>query len=422
MNCIANSLLTFFYIFSFSFRGGGGFKSSMLVAIFLLIYMLVNPKYFNKLIKFYKTTYFKNIIICYIVINIWAITTIIVNGSSDTSYLRSLFYSFFLIVTGACLYEFFAFKGQENNVVNYLVICFAIQAVIEWGAFILPPIKRLINMTKSLSTVEKGASYSGVRGNALAGSDFFGLSAAFAVMLLLFWSEKNLLFKNNKALKFILYIVIISGTFFAGRTGYVGLAFALIYLIINKENKKHRTRQIFWAGVAALGIIGFIELFAELSKRNESFYNLFNFTLQPLLNKISNGSFMISSLQSLRNMYFPIDAVTFIIGDGQYTTATGHYYMSTDAGYMRVILFMGVIGFLLLIFFQLFILSPNRGQEKKMKKMLFILLLVLNIKGEALAWGEIVVSITILYCMEDRFPKVSDGECYERIDCVDDGL
>lgn len=75
--------------------------------------------------------------------------------------------------------------------------------------------------------------------------------------------------------------------------------------------------------------------------------------------------------------------------------------MSTDVGYMRVILYMGVIGLILLLFMQYTIMQLRKGSEIKLKKYLFLLLLILNAKGEVIVWNQIVLDTVVLFCLQD---------------------
>ena len=75
--------------------------------------------------------------------------------------------------------------------------------------------------------------------------------------------------------------------------------------------------------------------------------------------------------------------------------------MNTDVGYLRVILFMGIIGFFLLFLMQVFIIKPRLGKETLLKKMLVFLLLVLSLKGEVIVWGQSIVATVILFSLQN---------------------
>ena len=68
---------------------------------------------------------------------------------------------------------------------------------------------------------------------------------------------------------------------------------------------------------------------------------------QSFINYSEQGSFSTTSTQSLKEMYFTPNGKTLLLGDGYYTDADGLYYMGTDVGLFRAVLFGG-IGFQML--------------------------------------------------------------------------
>lgn len=82
--------------------------------------------------------------------------------------------------------------------------------------------------------------------------------------------------------------------------------------------------------------------------------------------------------------------------------------MSTDVGYMRVLLYMGVIGLFLLLSMQSKIINFRKGDEPILKKYLFLLLLILNLKGEVLCWNQIVLDTVLLFCLQDNFSNYNN--------------
>ncbi|EMR9430233.1 O187 family O-antigen polymerase, partial [Escherichia coli] len=97
------------------------------------------------------------------------------------------------------------------------------------------------------------------------------------------------------------------------------------------------------------------------------------------------GSFSTASTDELKSMYFSLNEITMLIGDGKYTGDTpGTYYMGTDAGYMRPTLFGGF--FLILAMLVIWILWLKNTFYPKKGGVLFISLVILSLilqyKGE----------------------------------------
>lgn len=404
---VVDFVLVFCFVFCFNLRGGTGIDSSILVAAYLIVYAILHPHYIKLVSSFFLKPHFKRILGCYIIINIWCFVVLILRGSSDIAFLMTFLHMFFLLVVGCLFFFYFEIRGNSHLIVNYLVGVFILQAAIEWTAFTVPPFKAILNITKSEATIEKGLHYAGIRANALAGSDFFGLSAAFGFIYLIYYSKKNSLFSSNRVLKFLVFLFLITGTFFAGRSGYIGVLVLVLYLIFNRKKKKER--RPYSGGEKALLIlipgliIGIISYAIILYSINEDFQNLMEFTFELFTNYSQNKTLEVSSVSTLEEGHFPhIEFLTYLIGDGKYGTHEG-YYMETDVGVMRVILYMGIIGLIMMILMELSILQLGRGNEKKLKKYIFLLLIILSFKGEVLVWGQIIITTLQLYVMQDLY-------------------
>lgn len=91
-----------------------------------------------------------------------------------------------------------------------------------------------------------------------------------------------------------------------------------------------------------------------------------------------------------QRMYFvPSDDATIFFGDGHYETETGHYYMKTDVGLMRHMLFFGIFGeiflyasfsFLLWNLYRLF-KQRNDGDGCEFSLLFLLLAFFFEIKG-----------------------------------------
>ena len=399
-------ILAFCYIFGFSLNGGGKLDSNMAVAVFLFLYAICNISYMKTLVSFFSKSYSQGIIKYYLIINLWIMIVLLVNLQTDYSYMITFLHMFFVVIVGAMLCLYYTKKGRLNNVVNYIVIAFIVQSLIEWAGFLSPSFSALIQTTKNEYAIKKILEYSGVRGNALCGSDFFGLSAAFALVYVVFLSSKNSLFASNRILKLCVFFLLLTGTFFAGRTGYVGLVIVIYHVIKNRRQVFSKTKlnfqEIFSCIMVVGSLLSLITYFIYLYNTDDNFNWLFRWTFQNLFNYAETGSFQSSSTAHLTNdMYFEINPLTFFFGDGLYTMPDGSYYMNTDSGYMRPILYMGVVGFLLMIAMMFSMLKVRKGNEKNLKISILLILFILNYKGEVVMWNMVQLSVFSLYCFQD---------------------
>lgn len=141
-----------------------------------------------------------------------------------------------------------------------------------------------------------------------------------------------------KISKFIVpYILCFAGNMFYGRSGLVITIISSFaaFLIWNKADLR---RFLILIGIA---IVGFIVLFQL--KDIAFFSDWYYWVTTPIKNLITTGSFNNYSFSGTMNMIFMPKLSTILFGDGYYTM-DGHYYMGTDSGVMRNILFWGVLG------------------------------------------------------------------------------
>ena len=184
-----NLVLVFCYIFGFRFYGEIPFDSTMLVGSLMVIYAITHKDFFEICIDELSKKYNLKIFFLYIAINCWACLCLIINQSTDITFMITFLHMFAVVCIGIVLSLYFSFCKKEDMVVNYIIVAFVLQTMIEWSAFTFESFKEIINYTKSIATIEKGVSYSSIRANALAGSDFFGLSSAFAAIYLMYFSS-----------------------------------------------------------------------------------------------------------------------------------------------------------------------------------------------------------------------------------------
>ena len=352
----------------------------MAVMLILMLCAAVHKRYFYIVWRFLSGLYFRNMVIMYLMINAWAVFVVLVNGSSDISFFITFFHMFLQLTCGIFLYAWFTYKNYEKRAIEYIMISFIIQALIQWAAFGLPFVLDFVRLFQSENTIAIGHKYGQTRALSISGSSFFGLAVSYGLVFIIFWSNENRLCHKNRAVKWLFYSLMVTGTFFAGRTGYVGLALGLMCLVLKRKRKRRLTKGELAAGLAGiLSLAGGIAWFIRASQINRKLYTLFRITFEVFINRITKGTFRTTSTDTLWSMYFKIPFETFIAGDGIYTNADGSYYMFTDSGYMRQILFIGVIGLFLLIVMQLCIIGWGKN-DRAVRVFTLIYILVAEIK------------------------------------------
>jgi hypothetical protein len=139
-----------------------------------------------------------------------------------------------------------------------------------------------------------------------------------------------------------LSVCFISTSFIAARSSYIAFFFFGCYFM--RFIKRGRI-IIFIAFIVILFIITYICLYTR-SLNDKNFKYIFDWMFSLINDIIFNKKSLINN-HSVRvisdNFYWLPDPQTFLIGDGRYAPISGEgYYMSTDAGYMRRLLYYGI--------------------------------------------------------------------------------
>lgn len=199
-------------------------------------------------------------------------------------------------------------------------------------------------------------------------------------------------------------ILLLCGNSLYGRVGMlysiIAIVIMLIYLFIKRGKIK---LLLIITGVVAV-IYSMILIMIQYS---ETMYNWYTWAMGPINSLIHEGRLGYSAENMIENMYFLPSATTLILGDGIYTEY-GHYYMHTDVGLMRAILFYGIIGALAgyLIVFTILkgIYKINKRINRNMILLiilLFFLLVFFELKGEVF-YIEIGIIFPLLLASGDE--------------------
>lgn len=201
-------------------------------------------------------------------------------------------------------------------------------------------------------------------------------------------------------------LFLLVGTLFYGRIGSLaglGILFVFFLRLLKKRPK-------ILIAVFVCGILLCAALFI-LQSRSEAVRTWFEWAFDLFVTFIETGKFQTDSSNVLiERMLFIPEPHTLLFGDGFYSTATG-YYMETDAGIMRPVLFGG-IGFALLrylIFYVPLVWGILNKSIKKEQRWLFFWILVVCIAFEIK--GEILFScipVVMWIFMIDKYKKMEE--------------
>lgn len=173
----------------------------------------------------------------------------------------------------------------------------------------------------------------------------------------------------------LLFIGCAVGNMFYGRSGLI-LTIVVSALAIIVWNRKNMGKIFRFVCLIAGGVL------AVAALKNVPFLDSwYNWMSGPVVNLISSGDFDDSSFDTLKEMnQVEVSFNTFLFGDGIYTD-NGHYYMSTDAGFFRNILFWGIFGAILSYGVTLYCIFKTKEISRLLAVQLLIVFLAFEYKG-----------------------------------------
>lgn len=390
-------ILIFMYIFSLKFISI--IDSSIVVGIILFLVFLVNSKYRKNVMQ---TIFNKNHNIIYgliILLLLWSLFVVFYLRTYDVSYLKTLFHFLISLTIGSVLCCYCKSKGKGAKILNYIIIAFLAQSILQWIFFLFPSFSSIFNAFRSEQMVAMQQAYLGIKGISLSESGFFSLSSGYALVIGLYYSKYNTIFKKS-SYKFLGFLILLSGAFFAGRTGFVGLIMVPFVVYRKGLFKEIKTNFVQYLKYVMLGITA-CTVFIFFTCQIDKFQKMYNYSFEMFVNAINGKGLQTSSTNTLLGM-FKVDfsETNLLIGDGKYTVKNNgitSYYKNTDVGYYRRVLYFGLIGYTLCLLLQYYIIEDVNKYDKKLASIIFAFLLLLELKGEIIGINILVNSILILF-------------------------
>lgn len=376
----------------------------MLVLFILFVYAILNSRYSRLMIRNLYSRYNRIICLCWGSCFIFALIIPIIQFTFDFSFVSTMLHQMICLEIGIMLYSFLLYK--EKSVINTILDSFILQSFIQIIAFLSPSFLSITDYFRSDFAINKRSiNYASYRVLAISGSSFFGLASAYAIIFVLLAFYWNKWKYKSPYIKCLFVAMLLFGGLSAGRTSVVGIfIFIISFLVRTFKRKRITAKKIISLIIIVLCAIGLGNLINKMLADNRAWQGFLSYILQFYYN-FKRGSGIINATSStsvlFNNMYFKLKLTQLLIGDGRYTTQDGSYYMQTDAGYMRNILYFGIGGTLLLMFFQYkMIFSVVKTKYTKLFAIiLFLCLIILEIKAQIIGFLIISQSIIVLCCL-----------------------
>jgi hypothetical protein len=237
MILVFKTILMFLYLFSFKvpILYNSTLFSLLLLLVIAFMILITRNKFLYINILYEK--YIINVLIFLFFIITIALIFPIISGTYDFTIIPTLINQFISFVIAILLVIILRiYDGLEIK--QLIIFAFTLQAIIEITAFLNPDFLLIVQFFQNENMIAVGEQYAGggMRALALSGSQFFGLSSAFGLSYIV---AINYFITKGKFtyIDAIIFFILIVGTFFAGRTGFVGLAFAILYLFLTRNSK-----------------------------------------------------------------------------------------------------------------------------------------------------------------------------------------
>lgn len=172
----------------------------------------------------------------------------------------------------------------------------------------------------------------------------FGQTFKFAIgiMLSVYLLTKSHLMKRKGVFALIgALLVMLLGTLFYGRIGSVAGILAVVVLVFYLFSRPDTLNIGFSFIFMAIGLVVFVIV---ASFFNESIQVWLTWAFELFVNFAQTGEFSSASTDILfERMYFIPDLKSVLFGNALFSTPGGGYFMGTDVGFLRSILFFGIV-------------------------------------------------------------------------------
>ncbi|WP_303180921.1 hypothetical protein [uncultured Butyricimonas sp.] len=395
----------FFYIFGLQLPVVR--TSSLLLLVLLPIRFLFLRGGFDIAKRMFLHPYVVRLLGMYLFVMFYMILLTTMHLELDLTLLPTLINVMLHFIVGIFLVSLLVYRKYTlDEVLSLLIGIFVVQSVIQIMAFFSPSLQGFIQLFQGNSTIEVASKFAGRRGLALAGTVFFGLAILYGLIFLFF--IKRCVDREKFTYRDVVCgIILFIGGFFTGRTFFVGVGVAGLYFLCSSFSFLYKVKTL--CRIFLFIVLGAMVIWMSLTDSLQyKVYNLLLYAFEFLFNYLEKGTLETTSSSTLfDDMYFSISLPTFFVGDGLYTGYDGAYYLHTDAGYMRNILYIGVGGFVLLILLDVFLVFGRQVlREGKMLKFgLFILfyLGIIHVKGEVFGYSVMLHCFLFIYYLSYVF-------------------
>ncbi|MDE7115851.1 MAG: hypothetical protein K2O56_05435 [Muribaculaceae bacterium] len=279
--------------------------------------------------------------------------------------------------------------------VRWIIVCYLVQSIIELTASSLPALAAFLSYFNHAQDDQVASG--GVRGVALASGTTWSLGLTYGMVFIMYFREYLMDKVNLKTVGGLMVLVV--GTFFAGRTGFVGACIGFAYFFIFSRKGIHKKLAIFVYVAFFIVVICQIALIFFPEYVYFALNSVLPWALEPIFNFLDGKGVSTSSTDVLDEMWKNIPTINqALTGTGNFTNPDGSYYMHTDVGILRNLFYWGVGGYVVLISYQIYVMLPMflERNYRNMTIVTGIYLMFCEYKAMTLGFNKMALSILFL--------------------------
>lgn len=395
------SVLVFFIVFAFPFLPF--LNSARIVVLYILMLFLLtnsigkNMRYFSDHFSHFTFIYYLVFLYTFGITVIW-----MAYDWSLTSRVISSFLLYFIS------FSFFRYASQYVKVEKVVVYCFVVQSAIIIISIFSESVFTLLEPFRKVDEARE-LTYGRLRGNAVSGYQFFGISTMFTFVIIYLIIH----LKEFRYGSLCLILLCVAGIT-SGRFSVVGIMIGFGALLWQKVVNRKLGKVLWICFAVTLVIIILIFLLYQYVDdiSDPLMYKVVSdYLIAPIDSILMGGSFESDSTNYLMYMYDKDDIKQYFVwGSGRFESENGGYFGGVDIGYYRMLGYYGVLGFLLVTYAFYYLIYRTRSNlDIYTKHAFFINFLVLNIKGDVQIFNNNIVPILVaflFFCATEQKKKV----------------
>lgn len=347
MNKILISIIFAWFIFPVNIKAVPHAVYVVIYAMVPMIYLLKDWKWISLIMGLViknRCTFLA--LLFFLVASVISFVVIIINQSYEFSYIQNLLLAIKNVIVFLFLYRLIqnTYKQDclEKFMMYYIIACLLYvgsTCVLMVNADFRLNWLNIIDTSEALIDKSLEVSY-------VSRIGWAGFSAFMYAFKILMGFTFSLFLLEKKKVSIVVSVALIVGAFFYGRIGGF-LAFIIFTVYLLRYFIQINGNKILQLLLLMLGIS--VTLVYFVNDFNNEIFVWFSWAsgpVQSFLDGLAYGqiSFGGSVDHMYDDMYFMPEEDTLIFGDGAFTNSDGTYYMYTDVGVIRSVLFFGLSG------------------------------------------------------------------------------